>query len=393
MKVNTIINRYILREMLPPFVINLVFLTFVFLMTRILDITNLVVNYRISLWKIAWMLIYSMPFFLEFVIPMSIMMAVLLTFLRLSGDNEITALKAGGMSVYRLLPPVLIFGLMGWLLTSFMAIYGLPWGRLSLKALTFQVASSNVGIGLKERTFNDNFDGVMLYVNKIDLKNKRLLNIFIEDQREKNAVSTVVAPRGKLLSDPENLAFHLRLYDGTINQVNPRRRTASSTHFDRYDLNLDLKRVMAAASTGPKDEEEMSLGELRESLQTATRRDAQYYLTLMEFHKKFSIPFSCFVLGLLGVPLGIQSRTSRKFYGVGLGLVFFLLYYMLLSAGWVFGEAGVYPPLIGMWVPNVVMGALGIYLLVRTANERPLKLDVLHWPVRKAASFLAKGKG
>ena len=149
MKVNTIINRYIFREMIPPFVINLVFLTFVFLMTRILDITNLVVNYRIRLWKIGLMLIYTMPFFLEFVIPMSIMMAVLLTFLRLSGDNEITALKASGVSVYRLISPVLIFGLMGWLLTSFMAIYGLPWGRLSLKALTTQVASSNVGIAFE----------------------------------------------------------------------------------------------------------------------------------------------------------------------------------------------------------------------------------------------------
>ncbi len=171
MKLNSIVHRYIFLEMIPPFFINLVFLTFVFLMTKILDITNLIVNYRISLWAVILMLIYSMPFFLEFVIPMSVMMAVLLTFLRLSKDNEIVALKAGGVSVYGLLPPVLMFSLMGCILTAFMAIYGLPTGRLAFKTLAFKVVSSNLNIGLKERTFNDKFDGVMLYVNKVDLKN------------------------------------------------------------------------------------------------------------------------------------------------------------------------------------------------------------------------------
>ena len=95
--------------MMPPFVINLAFFTFIFLMTKILEITNLVVNYRAGLFNVILMLIYSMPFFLVFIIPMSIMMAILLTFLRMSGDNEIVALKSGGMSMYRFLPPVFLF--------------------------------------------------------------------------------------------------------------------------------------------------------------------------------------------------------------------------------------------------------------------------------------------
>lgn len=377
MKINSIVDRYILKELIPPFVINLFFLTFIFLMTRILDITNLVVNYKVSLFTIILMLIYTMPFFLEFVIPMSIMMAVLLTFLKLSGDNEIMALKAGGLNIYRLLPPVLLFALIGWALTSFMAIYGLPWGRLSLKAVSFQVASSNLDIALKERTFNDSFDGVMLYVSKIDLKNKTLVDVFIEDQRTQNLVSAVVASKGRLYSNPEALMYRLRLYNGSINQVDLKNRSAHSINFDTYDINLDLKRMIAApAKAGRKDEEEMSLAELRHYLKTTVRKDDQYYLTLMEFHKKFSIPFSCFVLGLLGVPLGIQTRSTKRSYGVGLGLFFFLGYYILLSAGWVFGEAGIYPPLIGMWLPNAVMGGIGIFLLFRTANEKIFCFDL-----------------
>ena len=103
----------------------------------------------------------------------------------------------------------------------------------------------------------------------------------------------------------------------------------------------------------------------------------------MELHKKFSISFACFTLGILSVSLGIQSRSSKKSYGLVLGLVFFLIYYLLLSFGLVFGETGAYPPVIGMWVPNYIMGGLGLYLLFRTANERSVKIDFLVFFTKK----------
>ncbi len=360
--------------MIPPFVINLLFFNFIFLLTKILDITNMIVNYRISLFDVMLLLIYSMPHFLEFVIPMSVMTTVLLTFFRLSSDNEIVALKAGGVSIYKLLPPVLLFCLIGCMLTGFMTIYGLPWGRLSFKKLTYEVALSNVNIGMKERTFNDNFEGVMLYMNKIDLKNKALIDIFIEDQRTRNIISTIVAPRGEMYSEPDKLLFHLRLHNGTINQVDIENKTVHSITFDTYDINLDLKKSVTTKK-GRKDEKEMNIVELNKYLKDTVNKDAKYYAALIEFHRKFSIPFACFALGLLGVPLGVQSKSAKRAFGLGFGLIFFLLYYLMLSAGWVFGEAGVYPPLIGMWMPNIVIGGIGLYLFVRTANDRPVMID------------------
>ena len=198
MKISSIIYRYIFKEMIPPFIINLMFFTFVFLMVEMLKVTNMVVNYRVGVFTVLIMLAYSTPYFLTYVIPMSIMIAVLLTFLRLSGDNEIIALKTSGMSIYGLLPPVMLFCLFGCLLTFFMTAYGMPWGKLSVKELTYRVVSSNLEVGLKDRTFNDSFKDVMLYVNKINPKNKELKDIFIEDKRTQNIVSTVVAPKGKL---------------------------------------------------------------------------------------------------------------------------------------------------------------------------------------------------
>lgn len=377
MKINSIISRYIFKEMMPPFVINLIFFTFMFLMTRILEITDMIVNYGVNLGTVLKILGFTMPFFLQFIIPMSVMMAVLLTFLKMSSDNEIIALKAGGVSLYRLLPPVFLFALIGVVLTGATAIYGLPTGRMAIKKLLYDVAVNNTEIGLKPRTFNDAFNGVMLYVNKIEPATRTLLDVFIEDQRSPGVVSTVVSPRGRLFSQPEQGVFQLRLYNGSINQVDVRDRSAHTVQFETYDIRLDIEKSVGIHGGGPKNQEEMSIPELLACLDKTPQKDDRYYLTLMEFHKKFSLPFSCLFLALLAVPLGIQSRHAKRSFGVGLGLIFFLLYYLLLSAGWVFGETGAYPPLVGMWVPNLVMGGIGLFLLIRNAKERPVRIEFL----------------
>ena len=374
MKINSIINRYLLKEMMLPFVINTVFFTFIFLMTKILQITNLIVNYKISMISLLLILIYSIPRFLSFVIPMSVMMAILLTFLRLSNDKELVALKAGGISIYGLIPSVLLFCVMGVALSCIMTVYGMPWGVVSTKTLTYQVAASHVDAGLKERTFNDSFKDVMLYINKIDLKRNILKDVFIEDKRSQNVVSTVMAPKGTLVSEPDKLEIHLKLYNGAINQVNLEDRSAHSINFNTYDVDLDLKKSLVASNGGPKSEDEMSLGELKTYLKSFPKKNEQYFSALIELHKKFSIPFACLALGILAVPLGVQSESTKRSMGLGMGMVFFLIYYLMLSAGSVFGEAGLYPPVIGMWVPNIVMGGIGLFLLVRVNDDRPVKI-------------------
>ena len=374
MKINTIINRYIFREMIPPCVLGVVFFTFVFLMAEMLKITDLIVNYGVGLLTVLLMLVYSTPYFLVFVIPMSTMMAVLLTFLRLSADNEIIALKTGGLNIYRLLPPVLLFCAFSFGLTLIMNIYGLPWSKTAINKLSLEIVSAKLNIGLKERTFNEGFSGAMLYVNEVDAKNNTLIDVFIEDKRNKDTVSTVVAPRGRLFSKPGAMVYRLRLYNGIINQVGLDARTANTINFDTYDLTLDLKKAADSLSYR-RHRREFNFSQLRQQIRSAPRKDANYYKLLLEFHKKFSIPFASFALGILAVPLGIRSKSAKRSTGLVLGLMFFLIYYLILSAGMVWGETGDYPPLIGMWLPNVVMSVLGIYLLFKTAKEKPDRID------------------
>ena len=238
MKITSIINRYIFKEFVSPFTVNVLFFTFIFLMAELIQITNWIVNYNISLSIILRMIFYQTPYFLIFVIPLSIMITVLLTFLRLSSENEILAIKSGGISLYALLTPVFAFCLIGSALTIFMTLYGQAWGRSALRELTYEVVSASIDIGLKERTFNDSFSGVTIYVNEIDLRNKNLVDVFIEDNRQPDKVNTVIAPTGKIFNDPRNAVAHLKLFNCSILQTNLKKKTAHSIQFDTYDISL-----------------------------------------------------------------------------------------------------------------------------------------------------------
>ena len=386
MKLNTTINRYVLKEMTPPFVVNILFFIFVFLMMNILEITNYIVNYKVSMLAFLLFMLYSLPFSLQFIIPMSIMISILLTFLRMSNDHEVIALKASGISIYKMIPPVALFSLIGCLLTGWMAIYGVPWGWSSMRSLKESVAASSFEIGLKARTFNDTFKDVMLYVNQIDVNKAKLMDVFIEDKRNPELISTVVAPEGMLLSEPERLLFKLRLLNGMINQVDIRKKTVNTIQFETYDITLDVKRALAKRKEKSKHRLEMDLGEMRQYLKNDAKQDVIYYRTLMDYYKKFSVPMACFVLGLLALPLGFQSAVTKRSYGLVLGLIFFILYYILLTAGRGYGEIGKYPPLIGMWLPNVLFGGVALFLLYQTGEERLTFIDywyrLVDWLVR-----------
>ena len=99
------------------------------------------------------MVLYSLPDFVVFALPAVSLMSVVLAFLRLSADSEIIALKSCGISLYQMLPTVVVLSIVGLLLTAFISIYAVPWGNNSFKDLVFQIAESKADLGIKERIF------------------------------------------------------------------------------------------------------------------------------------------------------------------------------------------------------------------------------------------------
>jgi lipopolysaccharide export system permease protein len=232
--------------------------------------------------------------------------------------------------------------------------------------------ASNTDIGLKARTFVNQFQGVTLYVNEVNLQNRKLKDVFIEDRRNPKAVSTVIAPEGLLLKDSKGLATRLRLYNGMINQVEIDKRSANASYFSTYDINLvNMVQRIEVWRNSREDESEMTLAELKDYIIQVREKPEKYYDALIEFHQKFSIPAACLTLGILAIPLGVELQSSRRSAGLGMGMLIFIIYYVLMTAGRVFGQMGFYHPALGLWAPNILVGIGGVIMLIRAANEKP----------------------
>ncbi len=387
---NKIINRYIFRELLSPFAGSLFFLTFVFLMTRIPEITNMVVNYNAGILSVGLLVVYTLPRFLEFTVPMSVMIAILLTFMRMTRENEIVALKGAGISLYRLLPVVLVFCLAGFLLTLWVTVFGVSWGKLSLKKKSIEMARTSIDAALQERQFNMELEDVMIYVSHVDMRTKALTDVFIEDRRTKGMVSISIAPSGELIRLDDEQVYTIRLHNGVINQVDMEKQSVSNIQFGNYDINIDLNRMNKTKNHVSKALDERSLVELLGMVRSGLTDKIQLNSALMQLHERLSIPFACLALGVFAFPLGVQSTALRRSSGFGMGIFFFLVYYFLLAIGWSAGETGKYPPVLGMWLPNLVMGGVGVFFLVRNAGEKPVLLPGFIGKAGRAVQNLLK---
>ncbi|MDJ0811894.1 MAG: LPS export ABC transporter permease LptF [Desulfobacterales bacterium] len=367
-----IVHRHIFRSIMTPLGVNLIFFIFIFLMGKMLKITKLIINYQVDAGVIGLLLFYSIPHFLVFVLPMSVMMAVLLAFMQMAADNEIMALKSAGISLYTMIPSALIIIVCGTLATLMMTVYGMPRSKLAIKHITYTALAAHANVGLKARTFNNRFENVTLYVNAVDTQTMRLKDVFIEDRRNPDMISTIVAPAGQLFRIPDRRVVRLRLFNGLINQIERADQAANTLHFATYDFEYNLKQVEKISRYKRMDEDEMSLAELDQHIRKVQSDSEDYNKALIEYHTKFSIPAACLALGLLAIPLGVEIRSSRKSAGMGMGLVIFVVYYVLMTAGRTFGEMGIIHPAVGLWGPNVLFGTAGLAMLVRSAKEKPL---------------------
>lgn len=370
------ISFYVIKETIAPFLVGLLVFNFIFLMDAILRLTELVVNKGVKLIDISKLILYTTPSFLVFTIPMILLMAVLTALGRLSGDNEITAMKASGISIYELLTPIMVLSLICYVLTSLVAIYALPWGNNSYNELIFDIARTKARIGIKERTFNNDFEGVVLYVNEIAVKGKKLKGVLVSEGREIDEPHTIIAREGYIISDPKSLVVTLRLIDGHIHRTGKDLDTYQEIGFDSYDINLDLGTIIKGKKVLTKKYKEMSIVELQEKIKELRNKKGNCFHPLQVLYEKFSLPFACLVFGLLSVPLGIQSKPSGNLWGFVVSLGVILVYYVFLTCGEILARNGKVPLSIALWAPNFCLGALGVYMLHKTANESPINVAV-----------------
>ena len=363
-----IINRYIFKEIAFPFIIILLVLTFVLLMGKIMQIMDLVINKGVSAFSIAKIIVFLLPSFMLFTIPIALLIAILIAMGRLSADNEITAIKTSGISLMQIFYPVAIASLITFILAVLISYFLVPQSNFATKRLLFNIAQQNASIGIKEKVFNSDFKDFLIYAEKIPVNQNYMEGVIISDNRMIGEQNTILAKTAILVSDAESMTVKLKLEDGSIHTVSSDLKNYRKIDFKSYDINLDLSSALANLDESSKSSTEMTVSELLEKMNKPGLDKAAVRELAIEVHKKFSIPLSCIFFGLLALPLGIRSHRSVKSRGFAVGLIIVASYYLLRIGGEALVETGYLSPVIGVWAPNFLFALVGICLFY-TANR------------------------
>lgn len=368
-----ILNLYIIREISTLFLLGIAVFTLILLMGRLIKLTDLVIARGVPLVEVFRMIAYLMPSFLVFTIPMAFLLSVLLTFGRLSSDNEITVMKSAGISLVQLMPPVILCGIAAVLITLAAGVAGIPWGNSAFRKLSFEVLQQNVSATIREKVFWDEIPGIILYTDHYDDKTQTLKGVVIHDGRDSKRPLTIFAEGGTVGTASDKSNVSLVLDRGSIH-VSGTGNEYRLVNFGEYIMTIGSPQNANDADLNQVD---MSIAELNQHINAPATPQRKRLSMGAELHSRFALPFASLVFAILAVPLGIQNRRSGKSAGFTVSIAILLAYYILLSLMRTFAERGILPPMLALWLPNMIFFVLGWFLLRRASMERKIPLPSL----------------
>lgn len=374
-----ILDRYVYKEMGPPFLIGIAVFTFFLVIDRIFQLTDLVITKSVPFSLVLPLLIYMLPAFLALTLPMALLVTVLLVCGRLAGDLEVAALKASGVSPLRLFRPFLAVGIIVTLLVSWLTLVVGPWSSGAFQRQLFRILQSRATTGIKERTFSAAFSQFVIYVDEVSASQVRLKGLLVSDERNPEQSRVIVAREGRLLSDEATRRITLRFLDGSISEsdVSDRRRFRQ-TYFSLYDMTLPVDSPLAAVAREEKPEKQLPLRQLVAEAETLRRSGQIYAPHYVELHKRFALPVAALVFTVMAFPLGVRSQRGGRAVALGLSFGVAVGYYILYSTMEGLAMRNRMPAAIAVWIPNAILAVIGVVLLrASVAGVSPAGLDLL----------------
>jgi LPS export ABC transporter permease LptF len=362
-----IIDRYILREFAPFFVLALGTTTFVLLLDKLLKYATFIAGNGLDLLTFVRMLGYTLATVSGLVLPIALLIGSILTWNRLSTDSEYVVLKAAGVSLYRLLMPLLLVSVLLYGVAGVALMYGTPWGFQGIRRLTFEVARRQVSYHLQAQQFHEAFHGLVLYVARVHPERRQLEEVFIAD-RTVYPPQVITARTAELIPRSEVLQVILRLHQGTIHRYTPAGQRYYVAHFGQYDVVLELDTEAARRARRTSRPRELFPSQLRQEIARHTSESATYRRLRLFHYQLYALPFACVVFAGLGPVLGLVHTRSGRAGGYILGLLAVFVYYLFLTASNTLGEEAAFSPLLAAWLPNICMGVVTWLLLRRTAQ-------------------------
>ncbi len=379
-------DRYILKEIFSPFIIGLFAYTFVLLMNQILVLSQMFIERGLTLKVILVLLIYLIPSTMAFSLPMSVLLGILSGLSRMSSDIEVTALKTLGVSYKRLVRPLLVFAFCIWVLTSYLSLYVAPHANHKWMQTFFNSVLSQVQLKINPRQFNETIPNTMLFVQDVTRDNE-WQNIIVYFSEPPEEPLLIYAKSGRINFYPEQKSAYLELFDGyqhSFSLTNPEehyRGFLFGSIRKSVDVGSFFQDFSEKKRVREKDIDELNadVRVLREELNQFTPEEIEgveylqkkriYTSHKIEIHKKYSIPFACFIFALLALPLGATTKKGGRTSGFTISIGIIIIYYLLITAGEQMARDGKISAELGMWGPNIIFGIGAIFIFFISSKE------------------------
>jgi len=363
-----ILDRYIFKEILFPSLIALVALTFVAFLAFSREIgwlLELIVRQSATVRDIWTISSAYVPNVLTFTIPMAVLVGILTGFGRMSSDSEAIAFRATGISMIRLLVPVLTLGFLAFFSNLAMTVFIAPQAASRLRDVRYEFIAKQVSLEVKTRVFNESLANFVLYVQGVAREGFNWRGILLADMSQPDQLRVTFARSGAVTKDDERRTFAITLTNGSSHVVAP--RSPNKYSYDTFDTTT----ISVPMPETPPKQERIIMSEVpTKILWTGIKAGTATYEERVEFHRRFALPFACLVFTLAGLPLGVSTTRGSKSMGLVLSLILMLVYYLAFVGGTRIAGNAQFSPFLGAWLPNLAFAILGIALIARSDRER-----------------------
>jgi lipopolysaccharide export system permease protein len=363
-----ILDRYIFRETLTPALIGLSALTFVFFSQQVGWLLEIIVRQSATFREIVALCLAIIPNVLTFTIPMAVLVGILTGFGRMSSDSEAIAFRAAGLSMGRLVRPVMFLAAMAWMVNLALTLWISPTVTARSRQMGYALAMKQVTLEVKPRVFNESLANIVLYVQDVAANGLEWRGIMLADTRKAAEPQVTFAKSGTLVASAATRTFQLTLTQPSTYMVSP--RPGEST-FSNSPSNTTISIAMPAAPPPPQRTSvlETDTRSLWKQMQSGSGTSEEQRAVAVEFHRRLALPFACLSFALIALPLGVSTSRGSKSMGLVLSLLLMLAYYLILAGGTKIAGNSQVSPFFGVWIGNIVLAALGIFLLIRADYE------------------------
>ncbi len=353
-----ILRNYILNECVLPFTISISVLTGVFLLGYLPQLANKVINKGVSLTAVSKVLLYYVPILLGYTLPIACLVTVLLTFGRMSAENEILAMRASGIYLRRLLVPLIVVGIALSLLVHLLNDRVIPRAFDAQTRLLQETGTQNPTALLEAGSFINAFEKYIIFIYRID--GDHLYGVRIYQPQPNKPTRTIIAQEGEFVRVPGQDKLMLKLINGTSDEPdlkNP--NNFYKLNFQQSFITMDISKKKTKADKKPKA---MTLRELSDKIEEFQSLFIDPSPLTAEYHRRLAWSLTPLLFILLGFPFAVITHHRAKSASLLYALLFAAPYYLLSLAAQGMASQDIANPVLLMWGPDMIAGIVVLIL-------------------------------